>query len=220
MHEVDATHARCRSIVGSQSGRCVRRHQLRQSSGPGGQVLCQKTKVGQNGMHRLSQAKAGRDVSAFGEDILQQAEHPSSSRHCQHKGPKLPQELLPFLNRGAALVGRDAVQNFEKPSDAMGGELNGHPQGVHGPSQDVLPGRPCCVALLHLLNGRWLLAERAVARDEAPKHRVEGGQECALDMLAVMRPALDQTNEVVYIDVPLFNRYGSATRDAPMGWDW
>jgi hypothetical protein len=98
------------------------------------------------------------------------------------------------------------------------GGLNGHLQGVHDPSQDVLPGRPCCVALLHLFNGRWLLAERTIARAEAPKHRVEGDQECALDVLAVMWPALDQTNEVVGIDISLFNRDGPTTRVALMGW--
>jgi hypothetical protein len=70
---------------------------------------------------------------------------------------------MPLLHLGAALVGRDAVQDVEQASDMMGRDLNGHLQGVHGPAQDVLMGHPGGAPLLHLLDGCWILEEGAVS---------------------------------------------------------
>ena len=96
---------------------------------------------------------------------------------------KLPQDSVPLLHAGAALILGDAVKDFPQPGDAVWRQVDSEVGRVHDPAMEKLDLVPTTVPFAQLLKRRRLMVERGITVAELTEDMINGVEKGLADAL-------------------------------------
>jgi hypothetical protein len=185
--EPNAAHANFGSVAGPDEGGFLRNN-FGKVGGAVGEVIGQDPKVLELVPGGLVDLNAGADGA--GEGTLKLGEEPGSTGDAEDHTADFSQKFLHGCLAEAALP-KDRLEDEEKALDAMGGQLDGTPQGVDEPAQDGLGCAPASVAFAELGEGDGFAAvPRVIGLIIRPEHHVVAVKEHPPDAIKVGGVAL------------------------------
>ena len=110
------------------------------------------------------------------EGFLEMTEEAPGARETKRHAAEFAQELVPFGECDARLVGSDGREDFQKTGDTVWGQFDGMADSIQEPAQDDFPSRPPAIALEELFDRDGFLAVRAIGGVKRPEDRVDGGK--------------------------------------------
>jgi hypothetical protein len=137
--------------------------------------------------------------------VFQHTEQNLSTRDIKHHGAELTQKNLPFVDRSAALIRGDQIQDLKETKDTVRRRLDGHGNRVDHPSQDDIASGPHCAPLQHMLDGCWLMSVATIKIVQRAQQSIEGFQQHAFVMTQVLDVALDRSDKIVNIHIPIID---------------
>jgi hypothetical protein len=218
----DASHAVSAGIFGAHQLWVLLWDNFEEARRPGREIRANPAEICEAVVHASGETNAtARLLVAQG--FLEETEQASTPRNSDGHGSELPQNLLPSLDGAALLRYREGLQDLLEALLTVSWELNRHLEGVNDPSKNELARCPAGIALLELLDRRWLLAVRSIRLLQGAEHCIQRMKEDASKILQLLSVALAHANEIVdenvkpfqetLTEVPMREAFGNLRKD-------